>query len=45
MPGGLIGQDVSDAQNTNAYWDMETSGIGNPAQGAGNIANDPASQV
>ena len=39
--GGLIGQDASDAQNTSDYWDLDTSGISNPAQGAGNIANDP----
>jgi hypothetical protein len=39
--GGLIGQDLADPNITNAYWDMDTSGVGNPEQGAGNIANDP----
>ena len=39
--GGLIGQDLADPGITNAYWDMDTSGVSNPAQGAGNIANDP----
>ena len=39
--GGLIGQDLADPNITDAYWDMDASGIGNPAQGAGNIANDP----
>ena len=39
--GGLIGQDVPDSQNTNSDWDMDTSGISDPSQGAGNIANDP----
>ena len=39
--GGLIGQDLADPGITDAYWDMDTSGISNPAQGAGNIANDP----
>jgi hypothetical protein len=39
--GGLIGQDTADALNTNVYWDLDTSGISNVAQGAGNIADDP----
>jgi hypothetical protein len=39
--GGLIGQDLADPNITNAYWDLDTSGIDNPAQGAGNIVNDP----
>jgi hypothetical protein len=39
--GGLVGSDVADAKNTNSYWNMDTSGIGNSAQGAGNIQNDP----
>jgi len=39
-PGGLIGFD--DAGTTTAgFWNMDTSGVGNSSQGAGNIANDP----
>jgi hypothetical protein len=41
MVGGLIGQDAADSQIANSYWDMDTSGIGDPHQGAGNIADDP----
>jgi hypothetical protein len=41
MVGGLIGQDAADSQNMNNYWDLDTSGVSDPAQGAGNIANDP----
>jgi hypothetical protein len=40
--GGLVGRDDTAAHgNFNAYWDLDTSGISNPSQGAGNIANDP----
>ncbi|MEI9931979.1 MAG: hypothetical protein WDM89_15935 [Rhizomicrobium sp.] len=39
--GGVIGRDVSNATNASSYWDLDTSDISNPAQGAGNIANDP----
>ena len=39
--GGLIGQDVADAENANCYWDMDTSGISDPTRGSGNISNDP----
>jgi len=39
--GGLVGQDIADPGITDAYWDLDTSGIANPAQGAGNVANDP----
>ena len=38
--GGLIGQDAADAENSNNYWDMDTSGINDPHQGAGNVRND-----
>lgn len=38
--GGLIGTDT-DSANVSDYWDLDTSGIGDPSQGAGNIANDP----
>ena len=39
--GGVIGTDVSTQANASAYWDLNRSGISNPAQGAGNVANDP----
>ena len=39
--GGLLGQDVADSEISNAYWDLDTSGISDPTKGAGNIANDP----
>ncbi len=40
--GGLIGKDSSAAGSLNdTYWDTDTSGIGDPSQGAGNKANDP----
>ena len=39
--GGLIGQDYTGyGTNKHAYWDMDTSGITNPTQGAGNREND-----
>lgn len=41
MLGGLIGEDFAQSGNSNDYWDLDTSGIINPAQGAGNIQNDP----
>jgi filamentous hemagglutinin family protein len=36
--GGLVGEDVGTI--TTSYWDESTSGITNPAQGAGNVASD-----
>jgi hypothetical protein len=39
--GGLIGIDDSSGGIVRTYWDTTTSGITNPGQGAGNIANDP----
>jgi hypothetical protein len=40
--GGSIGYDFSQPGSiTNSYWDVDTSGITNLSQGAGNIANDP----
>jgi len=40
--GGLIGEDDSNAgSNALDYWNLDTSGISNPHQGAGNIADDP----
>ena len=41
MLGGVIGNDnTSTNENSGVYWDLDTSGIGNPSQGAGNIADD-----
>lgn len=40
--GGLIGIDQSTAGHiSSSYWDLETSGVGDPSEGAGNVANDP----
>lgn len=39
--GGLVGQDLAAPGITDAYWDFVTSGITDPSQGAGNVANDP----
>jgi hypothetical protein len=38
--GGLIGQDDADTRITHSYWDLDTSGISDPSQGAGNVRND-----
>ena len=40
--GGLIGEDSAVTGSlTSAYWDLDTSGISDPAKGAGNVNNDP----
>ena len=40
--GGLVGVDhAREGRIKNGYWDMETSGITNPSQGAGDPPNDP----
>jgi hypothetical protein len=39
--GGFMGRDAETGGATNSYWDTTTSGITNPAQGAGNVNNDP----
>jgi len=40
--GGLLGLDSPSSDgNTATYWDLDTSGISNTAQGAGFPANDP----
>jgi hypothetical protein len=40
--GGLIGDDSSaPASLSETYWDLDTSGIGDSAAGAGNVRNDP----
>jgi hypothetical protein len=40
MVGGLIGEDIVRG-TIETYWDLDTSGISDPSQGTGNIANDP----
>jgi hypothetical protein len=39
-PGGLVGEDFTGAIS-NSYWDLETSHVSNPDQGAGYPLNDP----
>jgi len=39
--GGLIGEDTATNAIQTAYWDMDTSGITDPGQGAGTPRNDP----
>ena len=40
--GGLLGYDNDRVgPKSDAYWDLDTSGIGDPAKGAGNVQNDP----
>lgn len=40
--GGSVSLDASGGfENGDVYWDMDTSGITDPSQGAGNIVNDP----
>jgi hypothetical protein len=40
--GGVIGSDQSIGGDlANSDWDLDTSGIDDPSQGAGNIPNDP----
>jgi len=41
--GGLIGKDLAQSATANAYWDLDTSDIGNSHRVAGNIPDDPAS--
>ena len=38
--GGLIGEVVNKARVKDSYWDLDTSGISDPSQGAGNVQND-----
>jgi len=39
--GGLTGEDTGPVSPyTTNYWDLDTSGVSDPSQGAGNIAND-----
>jgi len=40
--GGSIGEDdVAGSGIGNDYWDLDTSGVSNPHQGAGNVPDDP----
>ena len=43
--GGFLGADYQNPRRqhriSDAYWDLDTSGISDPGQGAGNIPNDP----
>ena len=39
--GGLVGRDNATNTFSNCYWDLDTSGISNPSQGAGYPPNDP----
>jgi hypothetical protein len=40
--GGVIGEDEASGSGLSSdYWDLETSGISDPSQGAGNVPNDP----
>jgi hypothetical protein len=41
MIGGSIGDDQSANSITDLYWNLDTSGVSDPSQGAGNISNDP----
>ena len=37
----LLGRTKSRPNIDNTYWDLNTSGIGDPTRGAGNVSNDP----
>jgi hypothetical protein len=39
--GGLDGEVSTSLAIVDTYWDLETSGVSDPGQGAGNIANQP----
>ena len=41
LVGGFVGYDDSAGGMKHDYWDLTTSGVTDPGQGAGNIANDP----
>ncbi|MBV9989964.1 MAG: hypothetical protein JOZ72_01610 [Alphaproteobacteria bacterium] len=38
--GGVLGQDLANTGISDVYWDLDTSGISDPAKGAGNATND-----
>lgn len=39
--GGFVGMDGTGGQRSLAYWDLDTSGVNDPSQGAGDFKNDP----
>jgi hypothetical protein len=39
--GGFVGYDDSSGDISESYWDVDTSGITDLSQGAGNVSNDP----
>ena len=39
--GGFIGEADMSEPISNVYWDLDTSGVSDPSQGAGNISNFP----
>ncbi len=39
--GGFIGEIINSGSFSDTYWDMDTSSISDPSNGAGNIANEP----
>lgn len=39
--GGLLGQDIAQTRAMDTYWDLDTSDVSDPSQGAGNVPNDP----
>ena len=39
--GGFVGQDQVSSSISDAYWDLDASGVSDPSRGAGNVANDP----
>jgi hypothetical protein len=39
--GGLLGNDIRSPDMNTTYWDLDTSGISDPSDGAGDIKNDP----
>jgi len=41
LKGGLIGQDTANDAIQTAYWDLDTTGVSNPHQGAGQPLDDP----
>ncbi|HEX4861365.1 MAG TPA: hypothetical protein VFV07_09015, partial [Rhizomicrobium sp.] len=41
LVGGVIGDALGNSAASDTYWDLDTSGVSNPSQGAGNEANLP----
>jgi hypothetical protein len=39
--GGFVGYDYGSGNFTSTFWNLDTSGITDPSQGAGNVENDP----